>query len=143
MTSTPAMEPITRFKTYEHLLQGVLVLDTEQGVLTLLESCQIVETQRFSTLEVTALEELLGAYPHYCMHATFLHAMTGKSIEKCIDKVNWAYEQNTFDALMRPTRNILSRCRMKLRLFGLDIKSVNFSRYLLIERNAGMHKEER
>jgi len=42
---------------------------------------------------------------------------------------------------MRPTRNILSRCRMKLRLFGLDIKSVNFSGYLLIERNAGMYHQ--
>ena len=58
--------------------------------------------------------------------------MTGKSIEQCREKVLWGLEEGAVDVVMRPVRNLLGRCRMKLRPFGIEIKSIVHMGYLLV-----------
>jgi hypothetical protein len=59
-------------------------------------------------------------------------AMTGQSIERCQEKVLWGLEEGAVDVVMRPVRNLLSRCRMKLHPFGIEIKSLTTVGYVLI-----------
>jgi hypothetical protein len=58
--------------------------------------------------------------------------MTGKSIDQCREKVLWGIEEGTVDVVMRPVRNLLGRCRMKLRPFGIEVKSIVHMGYLLV-----------
>jgi hypothetical protein len=75
---------------------------------------------------------LIRMYPEYCPYEIVLSAMTGKSIEQCREKVLWGLEEGTVDVMMRPVRNLLVRCRMKLRPFGIEIKSIVHMGYLLV-----------
>jgi hypothetical protein len=110
----------------------VLVLNGEQCILSAVAEGEIVEQQMLAPSEMYVIEELLKTYPEYCPNEVLLSAMTGQSIERCQEKVLWGQEERAVDAVMRPVRNLLGRCRMKLRPFGVEIKSLTNMGYVLI-----------
>jgi hypothetical protein len=109
-----------------------LILNYDQGILSLVMEEEILEQQLLSPSEMYVIEALLRNYPEYCPYEVVLSAMTGKSIEQCREKVLWGLEEGTVDVVMRPVRNLLGRCRMKLRPFGIEIKSIVHMGYLLV-----------
>jgi hypothetical protein len=109
-----------------------LILNYDQGILSLVMGEEILEQQLLSPSEMYVIEALLKNYPEYCPYEIVLSAMTGKSIEQCREKVLWGLEEGTVDVVMRPVRNLLGRCRMKLRPFGIEIRSIVHMGYLLV-----------
>jgi hypothetical protein len=124
-----------QFRAYEigSLLPGNrLILNHDQGILSLLMGEEILEQHVLTPNEMYVIEELLKTYPEYCPNEVLLSAMTGQSIEMCQEKVLWGLEEGAVDVVMRPVRNLLARCRMKLRPFGIEIKSLTNVGYVLI-----------
>jgi hypothetical protein len=117
-----------------------LILNYEQGILSLVHGEEMLEQQLLSPSETYVIDALLKNYPEYCPYEEVLSAMTGKSIEACREKVQWGLEEGTVDVVMRPVRNLLGRSRMKLRPFGIEIKSLVHMGYLLVplKRKMGM-----
>ncbi len=131
------MNQSERFKRFDlqKLLpeHSVLILDREQSVLTLLSSdAMIREQQLLSVSEMAVIEPLLANYPDYCPYEVVLSAMTGKSLDKCRERVLWGLEEGEVNAVMRPVRNLLGRCRLKMRPFGIEIRSMIHTGYLLV-----------
>jgi len=116
-----------------------LILNSDQSILSLIMGEEILEQQLLSPGEMYVIEALLKNYPDYCPYEIVLSAMTGKSIDQCREKVLWGIEEGTVDVVMRPVRNLLGRCRMKLRPFGIEVKSIVHMGYLLVplKRRAG------
>jgi hypothetical protein len=129
---------MSRFKRFEigPLLaeHNALILDAQQGVLSLLSvdgKQTISEQQLLTPSEMPVIDALLGSYPDYCPYEVVLWAMTGKSLEKCRERVLWGLEEGEVDVVMRPVRNLLGRARLKLRPFGIDIRSMIQTGYML------------
>lgn len=129
-----------RFSSYS--LSGLLpenhalVLDHELRVLTQFQTvgqaCTIVEQQQFTDQEWELLCALIETYPYYCPFAHLLAAKEGKSLSRCEQVVNRALNEGDINEVMRPTRNILSRVRLKLHCFGIDIRSMIETGYMLL-----------
>ncbi len=114
--------------------QSTLILDREQGVLSLLgggAEKEISEQQLLTPSEMPVIQALLSNYPDYCPYEVVLSAMTGKSLEKCRERVLWGLQEGEVDVVMRPVRNLLGRARLKLRPFGIDIRSMLQTGYML------------
>jgi hypothetical protein len=109
-----------------------LVVDERTGVLILLEDGEVREVQRFTLVEFRILLSLLGQFPHYCPHPVLVQAYYGGSLEECERKVQEAEEDGDFDALIRPARNLISRIRIKIREFGVDVRSLLETGYVLM-----------
>jgi hypothetical protein len=110
---------------------GIFVLNIEKGILSLLSGEELIEQQLLTDSEMYLISELFAAYPDYCPYEVLLSAMSNESLEKCRQQVLWGLEEGTIDAVMRPVRNLLSRCRMKLHPFGIEITSLHETGYLL------------
>jgi hypothetical protein len=137
--SNVAVEP-TRFKPYtlDRLLEGLLTLDSENGILTLQRDAVIVEQQLLSPSEMYVVEALLENYPDYCPYADILSSATGKSIARCHELIEAAEEDGSIDPVMRPVRNLLGRVRLKLLPFGIKIRSMVHMGYILITAQGGL-----
>src|SRR6266536_4465924 len=109
-----------------------LILNYDQGILSELAREEILVQQLLSPSEMYVIEELLKTYPEYCPYEVLLSAIPGKSIEQCQEKVLWGLEEGAVDVVMRPVRNLLARCRMKLHPFGIEVKALVNVGYVLI-----------
>lgn len=110
---------------------GSLILNSEKGILSLLTGEELVEQQLLTDSEMYLIAELFAAYPDYCPYEVLLSALTNDSLEKCRKQVMWGLEEGMIDAMMRPVRNLLSRCRMKLQPFGIGITALHETGYTL------------
>lgn len=129
-----------RFSSYS--LTGLIpeheqmVLDHELRILTQLqiarEACTIIEQQQFTIQEWELLCALIEHFPYYCPFASLLSVHERKSLERCQRQVNRALADGTFNALVQPVRNVLSRVRIKLHNFGIEIKSMIETGYMLL-----------
>jgi hypothetical protein len=111
-----------------------LILNTLSGVLTQVspDGC-FVEQQSLTQEETYLAVELLASYPNFCPDAVLLSAKTQEAVEVCAARLQWAYgEPGQVDIIMRPVRNLLSRCRVKLHPFGIDVKSIIETGYVLM-----------
>ncbi len=118
-----------------------LVLNKTLGTLSYLskgvDRPRLVMQQQFTTSELSLLLPLLELFPDYCpyevMFASFYNGtITDETVELCRQRLYEALERGTWDQQLRPLRNVLSRTRMKLRLFGIDISSILETGYILI-----------
>src|SRR5450631_4434954 len=109
-----------------------LILAMEQGIVTLLTENTITEQQILSPSEMYIVAALLDNYPDYCPHEVMLSAMTGKSLERCRERVLWGLNEGAIDIVMHPVRNLLARCRMKLTPFDLQVKSMLNTGYIVV-----------
>jgi len=131
-----------RFRPYS--LSGLLqeghrlVLDTALGILTQIgEPCVFVQQQHVATEEMVLITELLSAFPYAALDATLLAAKTQRDLRKCQEEVNWAYDNGEWDVVMRPVRNVISRCRLRLHPFDIDVKSIVQTGYILMPLKNG------
>jgi hypothetical protein len=71
----------------------------------------------------------LDSYPYYCpyevLFASFYNGdVTEMIVARCRQRLQNSLEIGTWDQEMRPVRNVLSRTRLKLRTFGVNITSI-------------------
>lgn len=117
-------------------------LNTRLGTLSYLsidehEQPRLLAQQQFSQSELSLLRPLLEHYPQYCPHevmfANFYNGtVTEQTIARARTRLQEAAEYGTWDHEMRPVRNVLSRTRLKLKDFGLDILSILETGYMLL-----------
>ena len=116
----------------------VLVLNTHPYSLSTFVLTQLsadvhglVAQEVLTELEMYVLVALLEFYPQYCPYEVLQAAITDEVVSHARATVNRAIERRTLDHLMKPIRNILSRCRAKLHTFGIDIHSIHAAGYIL------------
>ncbi|HEY1353254.1 MAG TPA: hypothetical protein VGF67_26895 [Ktedonobacteraceae bacterium] len=119
-----------------------LVLNTRLGTLSYLatDECRqprMLVQQQFTQSELSLLRPLLEHYPQYCPHevmfANFYNGtVTEQSIARARTRLQEAAEYGTWDHEMRPVRNVLSRTRLKLKDFSMDILSILETGYMLL-----------
>ena len=143
--SAPARtsEKFRYFPLHDMIPAGqILVLHTELGTLSLLKhdvkGSEMVEQQQFTGSELSLLLPLLELYPHYCpyevMFASFYNGNTSEeTVERCREQLMDAMDAGLWDAQMRPVRNVLSRIRLKMRTFGIDVASILETGYVLMK----------
>jgi hypothetical protein len=93
------------------------------------EAPQLVAQQQFTDSEMSILLPLLDSYPYYCpyevLYASFYNGNVNDIIvARCRQRLQMAMDIGTWDQEMRPVRNVLSRTRLKLRAFGLNVSSI-------------------
>jgi hypothetical protein len=118
--------------TLEGLIAGHFALDMSSGILAHL-TCEegkpcLLAVQVFTPSELTMLRPLLEQYPNYCPYEVLLASFSGSTSDAAIARARQqfyqALEKGTVETLMRPVRNVLSRTRLKLHAFGIDIVSM-------------------
>jgi hypothetical protein len=116
----------------------VLVLNTHPYslstfVLTQLsaEMHGLVAQEVLTELEMYVLLALLEAYPQYSPYEELRAAITDEVVSQARTIVYRAAEHKTLNRSMKPVRNVLSRCRAKLHVFGIDIRSIHAEGYIL------------
>ncbi len=93
--------------------------------------------QWFTPIEMALVLAIVEQYPHYCPYEVRLSHFTSTRVsERVIERMRQqayeARESGEWDALMRPMRNVLSRIRLKLRPFGIEIVSLVEVGYALV-----------
>jgi hypothetical protein len=118
-----------------------LVLNIRLGTLSYLsrgiDRPRLEMQQQFTSSELSLLRPLLELYPHYCpyevMFASFYNGtITDEMVEQYRQRLYEALEAEIWDQQLRPIRNVLSRTRIKLRPFGIDIASILETGYILM-----------
>ncbi len=122
--------------------EHTLALNTALGTLSYLatddkQRPRMLAQQQFTHSELSLLRPLLEHYPHYCPHevmfANFYNgSVTDQTIARARERLREAMEYGTWDHEMRPMRNVLSRTRLKLKDFGLDVLSILETGYMLL-----------
>jgi hypothetical protein len=136
-------EQILYFNLRDALPEGhTLALNTRLGTLSYLHTAdgkwpRMLVQQQFTNSELSLLRPLLEHYPHYCPHevmfANFYNGtVSEKTIARARERLQEALEYGTWDHEMRPVRNVLSRTRLKLKDFGLDVLSILETGYMLM-----------
>lgn len=111
-----------------------IVFDTLTGTMVRVDAAgDFLELQRFTPEEVYLLVELLNAYPHHASHAKLLSIKSQQPLAQCEELMAWAYEAGSeeMEKIIRPARSLLSRCRPRLHVLGLDILSLMATGYIL------------
>ena len=108
--------------------------------MTLLQDGQVVEQLLLNPSEMYVVEALLSNYPEYCPYESILSSATGKSVERCRALINQAEEDGSIDPVMRPVRNLLGRVRLKLMPFGIKVRSMIHTGYVLIAAEGGIRE---
>jgi len=118
-----------------------LVLNIRLGTLSYLsrgiDRPRLEMQQQFTSSELSLLRPLLELYPHYCpyevMFASFYNGtINDEMVEQYRMRLYQALEADIWDQQLRPIRNVLSRTRIKLRPFGIDISSILETGYILM-----------
>jgi hypothetical protein len=97
---------------------------------------RMVTQEQFNTSESSLLLPLLENYPHYCpyeiMFANFYNgSVSENTVARARQRLQEAQDYGTWDHEMRPVRNVLSRARLKLKSFGIDVLSILETGYML------------
>jgi hypothetical protein len=100
---------------------SVLILNKEQGILTLLLERRVLEQQLLSPSETSLISALLEAYPQYCPIEQLYSVHTGEDLEKSGQQLLKALKEQTMHELTKGLRAVLARCRKKLHPFGIEI----------------------
>jgi hypothetical protein len=98
---------------------------------------RLMAEQQFTESELSLLLPLLNSHPRYCPYevllASFDHRMvTEAAIERCRERLQEAAAEGQWDYTMRPMRNVLSRTRLKMRSFGIEVNSILEIGYCLL-----------
>jgi hypothetical protein len=137
-------EKILHFSFQGAMPQGhTLALNTEFGTLSLLVCDEprvprLLRQEQFTNTEMSVLMPLLEQFPYYCPYEVLYASFYGggktdeKSIEEAREHLEEAMEDGTWDQEMRPIRCALSRTRVKMRTFNVDISSILATGYILM-----------
>lgn len=135
-------EEIRHYSLDELLPPGqTLALNVLLGTLSLIANDtpypRMVAEQQFTSSELSLLLPLLNSHPHYCPYevllASFDHrVVTEATVDRCRERLQEAQLEGIWDQEMRPVRNVLSRTRLKMRNFGIEIASILETGYVLM-----------
>ncbi len=135
-------EDILHFSLQSALPPGhTLALNTTFGTLAYLvsegDTPRLLLQEQFTSTEMSVLMPLLEMFPYYCpyevMYASFYNGNTAeKTVNRCRERLQEALEADVWDQEIRPIRGALSRARLKLRRFGIDISSILATGYILM-----------
>ena len=137
-------EEILHYSLEELLPAGqTLALNVLLGTLSLIAYDdetpypRMLVEQQFTSSELSLLLPLLNSHPHYCPYevllASFnLRVVSDTTIERCRRQLHEAQLEGVWDQEMRPVRNVLSRTRLKMRSFGIEIASILETGYVLM-----------
>ena len=137
-------DDILHFSLDDLLPQGhTLALNLSLGTLSLIANSHdnsyplLLTEQQFTASELCVLVPLLKYYPHYCPYevllASFYNGNTNEaSIERSRNRLYEAQLEGIWDQEMRPVRNVLSRARLKMRSFRIEISSILETGYVLM-----------
>jgi hypothetical protein len=139
-------DQILHFSLQSALPEGhALALNTDFGTLSYIVSednhPRLVMQEQFTNTEMSVLLPLLEMFPYYCpyevMYASFYSGkMDERAVARCRRRLQDAQEEGVWDQEMRPVRGALSRTRLKLRAFGIDISSILATGYILMVGSA-------
>jgi hypothetical protein len=125
----------------------LLVADTFNKTITEVEDSSgaiiFVEQQVFTYDEFAQIIAILTEQPYYCPLANLLLAKERRTLAYQQEQLAQADEAGWMDELMRPIRNILSRARIKMRLFDLEITSMTGLGYTLTPYSARIRRSVR
>jgi len=122
----------------------ILALNPALGTLSRLsyngDAPKLIAEQQFTDSEACVLKPLLESYPHFCPYEVLLASfnsgnVTELTIARCRQRLQEAQEVGIWDQEMRPVRNVLSRTRLKMHTFDLDILSILETGYVLMPRS--------
>jgi hypothetical protein len=137
-------ENILHFSLDDLLPDGhTLALNLSLGTLSqIANGCDnaypyLLAEQQFTTSELCVLLPLLKQYPHFCPYevllASFNNGNTNEAtIERSRKQLYEAQLEGIWDQEMRPVRNVLSRTRLKMRAFSIEITSILETGYVLM-----------
>jgi hypothetical protein len=141
----PVDDEILHF-TLDSLLPDshTLAMNLPLGTLSLIANSRdnpyplLLAEQQFTTSEMSVLIPLLKQYPHYCPYevllASFYNGNTHeKTVERSRERLYEAQFEGIWDQEMRPVRNVLSRTRLKMRAFNIEISSILETGYVLMK----------
>lgn len=133
---------IMHFSLQDALPQGhILALNTKFGTLSYLslegDRLQMIIQEQFTSTEMSVLMPLLEMFPYYCpyevLYASFYNGKINEEIvESSRERLDVAMSDGMWDTEMRAVRDALSRTRIKLRHFGIDISSILATGYILM-----------
>jgi len=103
--------------------------------------------QQFTNSEICVLKPLLESYPHFCPYEVLLASfnsgnVTEQAVDRCRERLQEAQEAGVWDQEMRPVRNVLSRTRLKMQTFGIDIFSILETGYVLMFQSRRRQQRE-
>ena len=134
-------DPAIRHYTLEGTLpaEHALAVHTEQGTLALVgPGARVLHMQMYTPSELAVLVPLLTHAPAYApyevLYAHFYTAhavITQDRIDACREHLYEALAHGSFEAEMRPLRNVMSRVRLKLHAAGIDVLSLIETGYVL------------
>lgn len=139
-----ANEKILHFSLQDALPAGhSLALNLAFGTLSYLvceDSCtpRLVRQEQFTHTEMAVLLPLLELFPYYCpyevLYASFYGNGKVNEDGTALARIHLqeAQEDGIWDQEMRPVRCALSRTRLKIRSFGIDISSILATGYILM-----------
>jgi hypothetical protein len=140
----PADDEILHFSLDDLLPEGhTLALNASLGTLSLIANSHdnsypyLLAEQQFTTSEMCVLVPLLKYHPHYCPYEVLLASfyngnINETNIERSRNRLYEAQLEGIWDQEMRPVRNVLSRARLKMRAFRIEISSILETGYVLI-----------
>jgi len=145
-------ERILHFSLQEALPSSPHTLPLDLGYRTLSAlSCTderplLLQQEQFTVGEMSVVLPLLESFPYYCPHELlFAHFYNGhisdKIVAHCRQHLQESAEAGLWDQEMRPVRSALSRARLKLRPFGIDISSILATGYILMITNRAPQTE--
>jgi hypothetical protein len=129
-----------------HMLALNMGLGTLSLIANTMEGAKLTAEQQFTNSEICVLRPLLESYPHFCPYEVLLASfnsghVTEQAIELCRQRLHEAQEVGIWDQEMRPVRNVLSRTRLKIHTFGIDIFSILETGYVLMFQSRRRQRE--
>ncbi len=149
----PNDDEILHFPLDDLLPEGhMLALNLSLGTLSLIANSRdksfpyLLAEQQFTTSELCVLIPLLKSYPYYCPYEVLLASFNNgnvneTTIERSRKRLYEAQLEGIWDQEMRPVRNVLSRARLKMRAFRIEISSILETGYILMEMSERKHLE--
>jgi hypothetical protein len=145
VSSTPQGDEEILYYTIPELLPvgHTLALNVLLGTLLLMANDatlpypRLVAEQQFTMSELSLLLPLLNSHPHYCPYEVLIasfdyRTITETTIERSRKRLQDAQDEGVWDHEMRPVRNVLSRTRLKMRSFRVEINSILETGYCLM-----------
>jgi len=99
---------------------------------------RLLRQEQFTHTEMSVLMPMLELFPYYCPYEVLYASFYGDgkvnedSIADARKHLQGAQEDGIWDQEMRPVRCALSRARLKIRSFGIDISSILATGYILM-----------
>lgn len=115
----------------------VMVRVRHRATLSLLEQhaddtrARMVAQTIITEADLPMIEVLLSNHPDFTPYEQLLSVFTSTPVDDARDQLLEAIEDGTWDVVMRPVRNVLSRCRASLHPLGIEISSLHETGYTL------------